>query len=225
VAAPAEHHPQPRVRVLRIISRLNVGGPALHALLLNDRLDQTRYDSRLVAGQVGEAEGDYLALHGAVPERFVPVPALGREVRLRYAYFVKCVSVVKDPSSGEVTELRCTYDPATRGGDSPDGRKVKATLHWVSAEHALGAEVRLYDHLFAKPDPEEVREGQDFFANLNPNSLERVADCRVEPSLANASAPWAIVCRTYSQKNPRPWMAETHPPDAAPVRHRETRRE
>jgi len=120
------------------------------------------------------------------PKQFFRL-ALGREVRLRYAYFVKCVSVVKDPSSGEVTELRCTYDPATRGGDSPDGRKVKATLHWVSAEHALGAEVRLYDHLFAKPDPEEVREGQDFFANLNPNSLERVADCRVEPSLRGAA--------------------------------------
>jgi glutaminyl-tRNA synthetase len=120
------------------------------------------------------------------PKQFFRL-APGREVRLRYAYFVKCVSVVKDPSSGEVTELRCTYDPATRGGDSPDGRKVKATLHWVSAEHALGAEVRLYDHLFAKPDPEEVREGQDFFANLNPNSLERVADCRVEPSLRGAA--------------------------------------
>jgi glutaminyl-tRNA synthetase len=119
------------------------------------------------------------------PKQFFRL-APGREVRLRYAYFVKCVSVVKDPSSGEVTELRCTYDPATRGGDSPDGRKVKATLHWVSAKHAIGAEVRLYDHLFAKPDPEEVREGQDFFANLNPNSLERVADCRVEPSLRGA---------------------------------------
>jgi glutaminyl-tRNA synthetase len=119
------------------------------------------------------------------PKQFFRL-APGREVRLRYAYFVKCVGVVKDRSSGEVTELRCTYDPATRGGDSPDGRKVKATLHWVSAKHAIGAEVRLYDHLFAKPDPEEVGEGQDFFANLNPNSLERVADCRVEPSLRGA---------------------------------------
>jgi glutaminyl-tRNA synthetase len=116
------------------------------------------------------------------PKQFFRL-APGREVRLRYAYFVKCVGVVKDASSGEITELRCTYDPATRGGDSPDGRKVKATLHWVSAKHAIGAEVRLYDHLFAKPDPEEVNEGQDFFSNLNPNSLERLADCRVEPSL------------------------------------------
>jgi glutaminyl-tRNA synthetase len=111
----------------------------------------------------------------------------GNEVRLRYAYFVKCVGVVKDPSSGEVVELRCTYDPATRGGDAPDGRKVKATLHWVSADHAIGAEVRLYDHLFAKPDPEQVAEGQDFFSNLNPHSLERLADCRVEPSLRGAT--------------------------------------
>jgi glutaminyl-tRNA synthetase len=120
------------------------------------------------------------------PKQFFRL-APGREVRLRYAYFIKCVGVVKDPSSGEITELRCTYDPATRGGDSPDGRKVKATLHWVSAEHAIGAEIRLYDHLFGKPDPEEVQEGQDFFANLNPNSLERRVDCRVEPSLRGAA--------------------------------------
>ncbi len=93
------------------------------------------------------------------PKQFFRL-APGREVRLRYAYFVKCVGVVKDPSSGQVTELRCTYDPATRGGDAPDGRKVKATLHWVSADHAIGAEVRLYDHLFAKPDPEQVEEGE-----------------------------------------------------------------
>jgi glutaminyl-tRNA synthetase len=120
------------------------------------------------------------------PKQFFRL-APGREVRLRYAYFVKCVGVVKEPSSGEITELRCTYDPATRGGDSPDGRKVKATLHWVSAQHAIGAEVRLYDHLFAKSDPEEVEEGQDFFTNLNPNSLERLVDCRVEPSLRGAA--------------------------------------
>jgi glutaminyl-tRNA synthetase len=120
------------------------------------------------------------------PKQFFRL-APGREVRLRYAYFVKCVGVVKDPSSGEITELRCTYDPATRGGDSPDGRKVKATLHWVSAQHAIGAEVRLYDHLFAKFDPEEVEEGQDFFTNLSPNSLERLVDCRVEPSLRGAA--------------------------------------
>jgi glutaminyl-tRNA synthetase len=120
------------------------------------------------------------------PKQFFRL-APGREVRLRYAYFIRCIGVVKDPSSGEVTELRCTYDPATRGGDAPDGRKVKATLHWVSAPHAIAAEVRLYDHLFVKPDPEQVEEGADFFSNLNPASLERLADCRVEPSLRGAA--------------------------------------
>jgi glutaminyl-tRNA synthetase len=111
----------------------------------------------------------------------------GREVRLRYAYFVKCVGVTKDPRTGEVAELRCTYDPATRGGDAPDGRKVKATLHWVSAAHAVSAEVRLYESLFTQANPEEGGEGGDFFANLNPRSLEVLRDCRVEPSLAAAS--------------------------------------
>jgi len=110
----------------------------------------------------------------------------GREVRLRYAYFVKCVDVVKDPETGAVTEVHCTYDPATRGGDAPDGRKVKATLHWVSAAHAIEAEVRLYDRLFLKPDPDDVPEGQDWKANLNPNSLEVLTGCKLEPSLANA---------------------------------------
>jgi len=111
--------------------------------------------------------------------------APGREVRLRYAYFVKCVDVVKD-EKGEVVELHCTYDPATRGGDSPDGRKVKATLHWVSADHAVDAEVRLYDRLFSKQDPDDAPDGQDFTANLNPDSLEVLTGCKVEPSLAGA---------------------------------------
>jgi glutaminyl-tRNA synthetase len=110
--------------------------------------------------------------------------APGREVRLRYAYFVKCVSVVKN-EAGEVTEIHCTYDPATRGGNAPDGRKVKSTIHWVSAAHAADAEVRLYDTLFSKEDPDEVDEGQDFTANLNPKSLEVVTAAKVEPSLAN----------------------------------------
>ena len=116
----------------------------------------------------------------------------GREVRLRYAYFVTCVDVVKDPGTGEITELHCTYDPATRGGDAPDGRKVKGTLHWVSAKHAANARVRLYDHLFTKENPNEVEEGQDFTAHLNPNSLEILDDCKLEPSLANAgpSSRW-----------------------------------
>ena len=120
------------------------------------------------------------------PKKFFRL-APGREVRLRYAYFITCIDVVKDEQSGEVIELRCTYDPATRGGDSPDGRKVKATLHWVSAEHALEAEVRLYEHLFSKEDPTDVEDGADFKAYLNPNSLEILASCRVEPSLAGAT--------------------------------------
>jgi len=119
------------------------------------------------------------------PKKFFRL-APGREVRLRYAYFVTCNSVVKD-ADGKVIELHCTYDPATRGGDAPDGRKVKATLHWVAAARARKAEVRLYDSLFTKPDPDEAPEGQDFTANLNPNSLETLTDCYVEPSLANAA--------------------------------------
>jgi glutaminyl-tRNA synthetase len=113
--------------------------------------------------------------------------APGREVRLRYAYYITCVGVVKDPDSGEVSELRCTYDPETRGGFSPDGRKVKSTLHWVSAEHAVEAEVRIYDRLFLKADPGDTREGEDFKANLNPGSLEIVTGCKLEPSLADAA--------------------------------------
>jgi glutaminyl-tRNA synthetase len=120
------------------------------------------------------------------PKKFFRL-APGREVRLRYAYFITCVDVVKDEQSGEVVELRCTYDPATRGGDSPDGRKVKATLHWVSAEHALEAEVRFYEHLFSKEDPTDVEDGADFKAYLNPTSLEILTSCRVEPSLASAT--------------------------------------
>jgi len=111
--------------------------------------------------------------------------APGREVRLRYAYFIICTGVVKD-DAGRVTELRCTYDPATRGGDAPDGRKVKATLHWVSAERSIPAEARLYDHLFAKEDPFDAPPGADIMANLNPASLEVVTGLRVEPSLAAA---------------------------------------
>ena len=111
--------------------------------------------------------------------------APGREVRLRYAYLVTCVDAVKDPKTGEVVELHCTYDPATHGGNTPDGRKVKGTIHWVSAAHALQAEARLYDSLFTKPNPEDVPEGQDFTVNLNPRSLESVA-CYVEPFLASA---------------------------------------
>jgi len=112
--------------------------------------------------------------------------APGREVRLRWAYFIKCTNVIKDPKTGEVVELHCTYDPATRGGNAPDGRKVKGTIHWVSAEHAADAEIRLYDHLFLKPDPDDVPEGQDYRVNLNPNSLVVLKAAKLEPSLGQA---------------------------------------
>ncbi len=118
------------------------------------------------------------------PKKFFRL-APGREVRLRYAYFIKCEDYVTD-DNGEVTELRCTYDPATRGGDAPDGRKVKATLHWVSAEHAIDAEVRLYDVLFSKENPNEVEEGKDFTDYINPDSLTVLEGCKVEPSLKGA---------------------------------------
>jgi glutaminyl-tRNA synthetase len=111
----------------------------------------------------------------------------GNEVRLRYAYWVRCTDVVKN-AAGNVTEVHCTYDPATRGGNSPpDGRKVKGTIHWVSADHAVDAEVRLYDHLFKTPDPEDVPEGQDWKVNLNPSSLEVIEHAKLEPSLKGAA--------------------------------------
>jgi glutaminyl-tRNA synthetase len=122
------------------------------------------------------------------PRKFFRL-APGREVRLRYAYFVTCTDVVKD-ADGNVVELRCTYDPETKGGDAPDGRKPKATLHWVSARHAVDAEVRLYDRLFVTEDPDDAAEGQDFVANLNPHSLDVVADAKLEPSLADAEPGW-----------------------------------
>ena len=110
----------------------------------------------------------------------------GKEVRLRYAYIIKCIGVVKDPETGAVTELRCTYDPETKSGSSQAQRKVKATIHWVSAEHALSAEARLYDHLFTKEDPDDVPEGADWLANFNAKSLEVIKEARVEPFLVNA---------------------------------------
>ena len=121
--------------------------------------------------------------------REVPPPKYHRlspgvEVRLRYAYFITCTDVVKDPKTGEVTEVRATYDPATKGGDAPDGRKVKSTMHWVSAAHAVDAQVRLYDKLFSAEDPDSAPEGQDFMDLLSPDSLETLEGCKLEPSLA-----------------------------------------
>jgi glutaminyl-tRNA synthetase len=112
--------------------------------------------------------------------------APGKEVRLKFAYYVTCRSVVRDETTKEVVELRCTYDPETRGGDSPDGRKVRGTLHWVSAAHAVDARVRLYDHLFTREDPSEEKEGEDFRSFLNHDSLQEIPSCKVEPGLAAA---------------------------------------
>jgi glutaminyl-tRNA synthetase len=109
----------------------------------------------------------------------------GKEVRLRNAYFVTAQNAVKD-AKGEVAEVHCTYDPLSRGGNSPDGRKVKSTIHWVSVTHAISAEIRLYDKLFTKPDPYDVAEGEDVLSNLNPNSLEILTGAKLEPSLADA---------------------------------------
>jgi len=122
--------------------------------------------------------------------REVPPPkyyrlSLGKEVRLRNAYFVTAKSIVKD-EAGKIIEVRCTYDPASRGGNSPDGRKVKSTIHWVSAKHAIEAEIRIYDKLFTKSDPSQLAEGEDFTSNLNPNSLETLQDAKLEPALASA---------------------------------------
>jgi glutaminyl-tRNA synthetase len=133
----------------------------------------------------------------------------GREVRLRYAYFVTCTGFDTDPATGEVIRVRCTYDPATKGGDSPDGRKVKGTIHWVSAEHARRAEVRLYDHLFAAEFPEDVPEGTDFLVNLNPRSLEVLPDAALEPMLATAApgSRWQFERHGYfcaDEKDSRP---------------------
>jgi glutaminyl-tRNA synthetase len=111
----------------------------------------------------------------------------GREVRLRYAYFIKCTGVVKDEKTGEIIEIHCTYDPATRGGNAPDGRKVKSTIHWVSAPHALDFEARLYESLFLPENPGDENEGQDFTASLNPNSLEVRTSAKIEPSVKGAA--------------------------------------
>jgi glutaminyl-tRNA synthetase len=123
--------------------------------------------------------------HEDPPKQFYRL-APGREVRLRYAYFIKCVGVIKDEKTGEVIELRCTYDPNTRGGDAPDGRKVKATLHWVSAAHAVEAEVRLYDSLFTRENPNETEEGQTFKDYIKTDSLTVLKSCWVEPGLREA---------------------------------------
>ncbi len=120
------------------------------------------------------------------PDKFYRL-APGREVRLRYAYFIKCINVIKETNGG-IKEIHCTYDPSTKGGDAPDGRKVRATLHWVSANHAFTATIRLYDHLFTKENPLEFPEGGNLIENINPTSLEVLKDCRIEPSICSVVA-------------------------------------
>ena len=134
------------------------------------------------SGELYIERGDFME---DPPKKFFRL-APGREVRLRYAYFITCQEVIKD-ATGEISELRCTYDPETRGGDAPDGRKVKGTLHWVSAKHALKAEVRIYDHLFLERDANKTEEGKDFLSNLNPESLKILKECFVEPFVAGAA--------------------------------------
>jgi glutaminyl-tRNA synthetase len=119
------------------------------------------------------------------PKKFFRL-APGREIRLRYGYFITCTDVIKDDTTGEIVELRCIFDPATRGGNAPDGRKVKATLHWVSVLHSLPAEVRLYSQLFTRENPADAEQGEDFTAFINPESLEILTNCRLEPGLADA---------------------------------------
>ena len=134
------------------------------------------------SGELYIEQGDFREVP---PKKFYRLSP-GQEVRLRAGYFITCTSVVKDEKSGEVVEVHCTYDPETRSGNAPDGRKVKATVHWVSAQHAIDAEVRLYENLFTQEDPNDVPEGQEFTANLNPNSLETLTGAKLEPSLASA---------------------------------------
>jgi glutaminyl-tRNA synthetase len=171
------------LRPLRVVIENYPEGQTEELEAVNNPEDPAAGTRKVPFGRVLYVEQD--DFREAPPKDFFRLSP-GREVRLRWGYFIKCVSAVKDPQTGAVVELRCTYDPATRGGNAPDGRKVKGTIHWVSAGHVVAAEVRLYDHLFTKPDPDDVPEGQDYRANLNPNSLEVITVAKLEPSLATA---------------------------------------
>lgn len=151
------------------------------AALNNPETDEATYRTVPFSREIYIERDDFME---EPPRKFFRL-APGREVRLKHAYFITCREVIKD-EKGEVVELRCTYDPATKGGDAPDGRKVKGTLHWVSAQHALKAEVRLYDHLFTLRNMDEMEEGKDYKDYLNPDSMEMLTECYVEPSLGKA---------------------------------------
>jgi glutaminyl-tRNA synthetase len=177
------------LRPLRVVIENYPEGQAEEMEAINNPEDATMGTRRVPFSRVIYIEQDDF--------REVPPPKYHRlspgvEVRLRYAYLITCTGVVRDPESGEVVEVRATYDPATRGGDAPDGRKVKSTIHWVSADHAIDAEVRLYETLFTVENPEDVPEGQDFTQTLNPDSLETLRGCKLEPSLAAMVAGSAV---------------------------------
>jgi len=170
-----------RMAVLRPLKLVieNYAGPGEELEAVNHPDDPAQGKRRIPFGRELYVERDDFMENP--PKKFFRL-APGREVRLRYGYFVTCREVVKN-AAGEVVELRCTYDPLTRGGNAPDGRKVQATLHWVSAAHAVTAEVRLYNQLFARPAPGAAG---DVFADLSPTSLEVLRDCKLEPALAEA---------------------------------------
>jgi glutaminyl-tRNA synthetase len=172
------------LRPLRVVIENCPEGSSEEVECVNNPEDESMGTRRVPFSRVLYIERDDF-LEDPPPKFFRLAP--GREVRLRYAYFIRCVDVRKDEKTGEITELRCTYDPATRGGSAPDGRKVRGTIHWVSAEHSLPAEVRLYDHLFRVPNPGGEEGGGDFLADMNPDSLVTLTSCRVEPSLANVA--------------------------------------
>ncbi len=171
------------LRPLRVVLENYAEGRVEEVEAVNNPEDPTMGTRKVPFSRVLYIERD--DFREVPPKKFFRL-APGQEVRLRYAYIIKCVGVVKDERTGEVIELRCTYDPETRTGGPQAGRKVKGTIHWVSAAHALDAEVRLYEHLFVKADAGDVPEGHDYTVNLNPHSLERLTGCRVEPSLAGA---------------------------------------
>jgi glutaminyl-tRNA synthetase len=172
------------LRPLRVVIENYPEGQVDYLEAINNPEDPSMGTRQVPFSRVLYLEQDDFMEHP--PKKFYRLSP-GREVRLRYGYFIRCVDVVKDPQTGEVVELRCTYDPETRGGGAPDGRQVKATLHWVSAAHAVPAEVRLYDRLLSKADSSDDPEDLGFKAYLNPNSLEVLQSCRVEPSLAEAA--------------------------------------
>lgn len=172
------------LRPLRVVITNYPEGQVEELEAINNPEDETMGTRKVPFSRVLYIEqDDFREVPPPKYRRLIP----GREVRLRYGYFITCVDFVKDEKTGEIVELHCTYDPETRGGNAPDGRKVKATLHWVSAAHAIEVETRLYDRLFLANNPDDVEEGLDFKSNLNPNSIEILKGCFVEQSLAEAS--------------------------------------